>query len=43
MTPPVQMFTEEIAFTGGPYLIFPGTNVDIRDTLRWLLAADMPR
>ena len=37
--PPAQLFTEEITFTGGPYLIFPGTSVDVRDTLRWLLTA----
>lgn len=41
--PAAQMFTEEIVFTGGPYVVFPGRKDGDLDTLRWLLKAALLR
>ena len=41
--PAPQMFTEEIVFTGGPYIVFPGRKDGNLDTLRWLLKAALLR
>jgi|TARA_Y100000294_G_C8432804_1_gene287541 hypothetical protein len=37
--PPEHVFTEEIVFHGGSYVVFPGPNADVAETLRWLLKA----
>ena len=37
--PAEQMFTEELVFTGGPYVVFPGLIVGNVDMLHWLLQA----
>ena len=37
--PAEQMFTEELVFAGGPYVVFPGLIVGNVDMLRWLLQA----
>ena len=37
--PAPQMFTEEIIFPGGPYIVFPGPVTDDHEMLRWLLRA----
>ena len=37
--PAEQMFTEELVFTGGPYVVFPGLIDGNVDMLRWLLQA----
>ena len=37
--PAPQMFTEEIIFPGGPYIVFPGPVADDHEMLRWLLRA----
>lgn len=39
--PAEQMFTEELVFTAGPYVVFPGLIDGNVDTLRWLLQAVM--
>ena len=39
--PAEQMFTEELVFTAGPYVVFPGLIDGNVDTLRWLLLAVM--
>jgi len=41
--PAVQMFTEELLFSGGSYVVFPGPSASEQDTLRWLLRATVLR
>ena len=35
--PAAQMFTEELLFSGGAYVVFPGPSASEQDVLRWLL------
>jgi hypothetical protein len=37
--PTTQMFTEELLFSGGSYIVFPGRSASEQDTLQWLLRA----
>ncbi len=37
--PATQMFTEELLFSGGSYIVFPGPSASEQDILRWLLRA----
>jgi len=37
--PAAQMFTEELLFTGGSHIVFPGPSASEQDILRWLLQA----
>ncbi len=37
--PPPQLFTEEIPFHLGPYIVFPGPTPGIQDIVTWLLIA----
>ena len=39
--PPHDMFTDEITFPNGPYVVFPGTIDGASDILRWLLRAGL--
>jgi hypothetical protein len=41
--PATQMFTEELLFSGGSYIVFPGPSASEQDTLRWLLRAAVLR
>jgi len=41
--PAVQMFTEELLFSGGSYVVFPGPSASEQDVLRWLLRATVLR
>jgi hypothetical protein len=41
--PATQMFTEELLFSGGSYIVFPGRSASEQDTLRWLLRAAVLR
>ena len=37
--PPPQLFTEEIPFHQGPYIVFPGPTPGIQDIVSWMLIA----
>ena len=37
--PAAQIFTEEILFSGGSYIVFPGPSASEQDIVRWLLRA----
>jgi len=37
--PAPEMFTEEITFPNGPFVVFPGTLLNSQEILRWLLRA----
>jgi hypothetical protein len=41
--PATQMFTEELLFSGGSYIVFPGPSASEQDALRWLLRAAVLR
>jgi len=41
--PASQMFTEEILFSGGSYIVFPGPSASEQDILRWLLRSAVLR
>lgn len=37
--PPPEMFTDEVTFVGGPYVVIPGTLAGAQDIVKWLLTA----
>ena len=39
--PAPEMFTEEITFPNGPFVVFPGTLLNSNEILRWLLKATL--
>ena len=39
--PAPEMFTEEITFPNGPFVVFPGTLLNSHEILRWLLKATL--
>lgn len=41
--PAAQMFTEEMLFSGGSYIVFPGPSTSEQDILRWLLRSAVLR
>ena len=41
--PAAQMFTEEMLFSGGSYIVFPGPSASEQDILRWLLRSAVLR